>query len=624
MAGAGGCAALSQHGIVFSKFSTALVRLSGSLSGRLLQKGTILGRKPRNTVQRNRLLHFRRAIPQDLRARFGRSELTCSLGTADLRVADLRARRLYLASETIFSEARRNPMLNDGQLAAIVQDFYGQILGEENRLRLRSSPISEEMRVNRAAWFKKVAERARSDLATNNLGSAWFLSVAMMRKLGLEASLDAEDKAQLRQALLRAGVDLAEAVSARYEGDFNYQPKDALLAQQVDAVFAKTPMAPEATAAAGASRTATPPEATPLFKDVAATFVKKQKQTRRWENQTASQNEKSYDLFIEICGDKQLASYSRKDAAKFKDVLERLPADYGKAARYHGKSPERILEIDASRDSKDPRLSVRTVKRHMSALSTLWDEAIPSGAASENIFAGFKFPHQRRAQEQRPMWTRGDLARLFASPIWTGCKSEARRSTPGPEIIRDERFWLPLIAVFSGCRQEEICQLHVEDLRQEEGIWVLDINMRPPRRLKNKSAVRLVPVHAELIRLGLLDYREETRQAEISRLFPNLEPGGADGRLGHGFTKWFTRYRRDVKLYEPGRDFHSFRHSATTFLHQGDVADSIIDRLTGHTTPGETARYTKGANIEQLKRAIDAIDIGVDLKHLYVANSKYE
>jgi len=514
-------------------------------------------------------------------------------------------------------------MLKDDQLAAIVQDFYGYVLAQENRLRLRSAPISEEIRANRAAWFKTVAERARLDLARNNLDSAWLISIAMLRKLGLESSITQDDRAEVRQAILRAGIDLAEAVCARYEGDFNYLPKDALLAQKVDAVFSRSTGLAESNQQAAAqlenSKDIDPASSDRLLSVVAARFVAKQKQTRRWENQTAAQSEKSYELFRDICGDKPLAAYARKDAAKFKDILERLPADYGKAARYHGKAPERILEIDATHDSQGARLSIRTVKRHMSALSTLWEEAIPTGAATQNIFSGFKFPQQKRAQEQRPMWTRGDLSRLFSTPIWTGCKSEGRRATPGAEIIRDEKFWAPLIAVFSGCRQEEICQLQVEDIRQEESIWVFDVNMRPPRRLKNKTAVRLVPIHKELIRLGLLDYVDERRRAGDERIFPKLKPGGADDRLGHAFTKWFTRYRRDANVYEPGRDFHSFRHSATTFLHQGDVPDSIIDRLTGHTTPGETARYTKGANLEQLKRAIDAIDVGVQFDRLYLS-----
>jgi integrase len=163
------------------------------------------------------------------------------------------------------------------------------------------------------------------------------------------------------------------------------------------------------------------------------------------------------------------------------------------------------------------------------------------------------------------MWLRSDLARLFATPVWTGCKSTHRRSTAGSEIIRDEKFWLPLIAVFSGARQEEICQLHVVDVREEEGVWLFDINMKPPHRLKNKSAVRLVPIHRELKRLGFLQYVARRKSAGDERIFPNLEPGGADGRLGHGFTKWFTRYRRDTNVYENGRDFHSFRPAPQLF-----------------------------------------------------------
>jgi integrase len=69
-----------------------------------------------------------------------------------------------------------------------------------------------------------------------------------------------------------------------------------------------------------------------------------------------------------------------------------------------------------------------------------------------------------------------------------------RRTEPGTLILRDEHYWIPLIGLFSGMRQEEICQLHVEDVREAWGI-----NSRPPRKLKNATAARLVPVHKDLI-----------------------------------------------------------------------------------------------------------------------------
>lgn len=583
-----------------------------------------MARHLRNLVQRNRIFHFRRVIPLDLRPRFGRREITCSLRTSQLHLAGIRARELYLAVESLFDESRRNPMLTDDQLAAIVQDFNDQVLNDENKLRLRLGRIPEEVRVRRAAYYQNVANQTRSDLGANEFGNVAFVTEAMARKHKLSGKLDETGRNQLSQALMRGGIDLAETVSARYEGDFNFEPRDKLLARRVETLFAQLATTqPQATVQQPLS---TPPEPLKgaaeasggsLFVETAERFVAKQKQLRRWEKQTAAQNEKSYELFGAICGNKPLRSYTRRDAATFKDVLERLPADYGKASRYLGKTPDEILALDVENGSKGERLSSKTVKRHLSALSALWDESIPLGDAAEKIFSGFKFPLQQRAQDQRPMWTRADLARLFKTPVWAGCKSQGRRSTPGTLIIRDEKFWLPLIAIFSGARQEEICQLHVEDIREEEGVWVFDVNAREPRKLKNRSAVRLVPIHDELIRLGFLRYVDEQRKAGNARIFPCLNGGGADDRLGHGFSKWFTRYRSDVELYEKGKDFHAFRHSATTFLHQGGVADSIVDRLTGHTTPGETARYTKSTNVAQLKAAIEAIDVGVDFTGLH-------
>lgn len=576
-----------------------------------------MARLLRNVVQRNRIFHFRRGIPLDLRPRFGRREITCSLRTSDLHLAGIRARELYLAAESLFEESRHNPMLTDDQLAAIVQDYYSFILEREGRFRLQSGPMPPETRAMRAKFFHELAADTKNALGANDLFSAGLTTEAMLRKHGLADKVDKTERAQVAQALMRGGIDLAEAVRARYEGDFNFEPRDKLLTRKIEALFSQ-PTTEQPLATAQQPKEAAETEAGPLFSETAERFVAKQKLMRTWENQTALQNEKSYELFEAICGNRPLRSYTRKDAATFKDVLQRLPSDYGKASQYLGKTPDEILAADAESGSKSPRLAIKTVKRHLSALSSLWDEIIPQGEAANRIFSGFKFSRQKRAQDQRAMWSPDDLARLFKTPIWTGCKSAGRRTLPGSMIIRDEKFWIPLIAVFSGARQEEICQLHIEDIQQQAEIWVFDINAKPPRQLKNKSAVRVVPIHKELIRIGFLEYVEAQRKAGRDRVFPNLEPGGADDRLGHGFTKWFTRYRRDVGLYEPGKDFHSFRHSATTLLHHGGVEDSIIDRITGHVPQGESAgRYNKASLVKQLNAGIQTIDFGVDFSGLY-------
>ena len=567
-----------------------------------------------NTIRRGGVFHFRRAVPKRLQHLFNRVELVCSLRTCDWVAARSLSRCLYVLAEDLFDVVRTTPVLSEQDISALVQDFYGVILAQDDTARLmRDDPIPAERRAYYVEHYKKLAERSREDLASNAFGSVRMIASTMLaRRFGADANLEKVDSRRVSQAMLRAGIEVAETLRARAEGDFNYEPRDKLL---VAALQAPTQQ-PEVPARPLQAPVEMAQQDGQLFSAEAGEFRETQLRRKVWEQQTALQARKTYALFLEHFGDKPLAYFSRRDAAQFKALLEDLPANYGKAAEYRGLAAKQVAERTKTEDLQ--RLSPRTVQRHFAALTTLWQTAIEQGRAEVNIFADWKFAASKRARDQRQMWETEELRALFATPIWAGCQSEHRRSKPGKLILRDDKFWLPLIAVFSGMRQEEICQLRLADLRQVDGIWVFDLNVRNGQQLKNGNAIRLVPVHDELVRLGLLQYADTLRQGREDLLFPDLRPGGADNRLGHNYSKWFTRYRRETRLFVPGRDFHSFRHSATTFMSRSGVQHTVIDAVTGHATAGETARYDKGLTVANLKAAIDKLAIGVDLARLHL------
>lgn len=565
-----------------------------------------------NTVRRGGVYHFRRAVPLTLRERLGRSELTCSLHTHEAGFARTLSRCLYLRSEELFCVMECDPMLSDEDIAGLVKDFYAEILRQDDNQRLMSDG-PDAFREHRAEQYRQLAERSRIDLASNAFGSVRQITAVMLaRRFGQDVSVEKLSARRAGQALLRAGIEIAETLRARSEGDFNYEPRDKLLI----AALAERPAAHSHTAQPQPQPSSTVGEP---FSVEAERFRETQLRRGVWEKQTALQARKTYALFLEFFGDRPLASFARTDAAAFKNLLSDLPGNYGKAAEYRGKTAAEIVAETSDRSVE--RLSPRTIQRHFNALAALWTAALERGEVAVNIFADWKFPGNKRARDQREHWSREQLAALLATPLWSGCQSPHRRSKPGDLVLRDEKFWLPLIALLSGMRQEEICQLRLQDVRQEEGVWVFDLNARDGQQLKNANAVRRVPIHVQLIQMGLLHYVEERRSAKDQMLFPNLQPGGADNRLGHNYSKWFTRYRQEVKLFVPGRDFHSFRHSATTFMRQAGVDEPTIDEVTGHATVGETARYTKGLTIRNLEQAINKIDIGVDVSHLYVKAS---
>ena len=526
-------------------------------------------------------------------------------------------------------------MLSDADLARLVQDFYATALDRENQLRLlgRLDMGDIERRI-RANYWKGVSDQSRHDLASNHFQSADMVAAYEIKKHGLSGTLKDHEVAQVRQSLLRGGIDLADALRARYEGDFTYTPKDPLLkmelakhakAAQSAAPVEVAPSQPSSAQPSGKAQATNvspkPPERTQPsqpFTIVAEAFRQTQLRRNVWENQTALQARKTFALFVEAAGDHPLIAYDRGSAVNFKNMLQDLPADYGKAAKYRGMAAAEIVKVTSDRDVV--RLSPRTVQRHIAALSTLWESVIESGLIGTNIFAGFKFAATKKANEQREMWPEDKLNALFATPVWAGCQSTNRRSKPGNLVIRDDKFWLPLIALFSGMRQEEICQLQLADVRKEGGVWVFDIHAEEERKVKTGESVRLVPVHSMLIKIGFLAYVEKQRNAGQSLVFSQLKRGGGDQRFGHNYSKWFTNYRRDVKLYKPDMNFHSFRHSATTFMQWSGVLEQIIDKVTGHVRQGETARYTKNFKIEQLRDAVEGIQPKVDLGHLIITD----
>jgi hypothetical protein len=196
-------------------------------------------------------------------------------------------------------------MLSEEQLSVLVKVFYATVISQENALRLGvSQPINEEARLARAAYYKGFAEQTKLALARNQFADAAFVSDAMLRKHKLAGTLNPAEIVQVRQAMLRAGIDLAEHMTARYEGDFNHEPRDKLLKAQLADLTAR----PTTPAQAGQA----PAPSGPVFSKLSQPFIDAQIATKAWERQTAAQAEKTFRLFVEINGDLPIDQYSRE------------------------------------------------------------------------------------------------------------------------------------------------------------------------------------------------------------------------------------------------------------------------------------------------------------------------
>ena len=196
------------------------------------------------------------------------------------------------------------------------------------------------------------------------------------------------------------------------------------------------------------------------------------------------------------------------------------------------------------------------------------------------------------------MFTPDDLQRLFGTEEFK------------TKFDTHYKYWVPLLGLYTGARLEEICQLRVEDIKLDKDIWIIDINDDYDKRLKNKNAKRIIPIHPKLIELGFLDRVQYLKLAGKDRVFCDLQRG----RDGYGTvaSKWFARYRARCGITEDGKVFHSFRHTFIDHLKQKGVAIDKIAALVGHEDQSMTSgRYGKAYGADVLLEVVKQFEFGI-------------
>jgi integrase len=323
---------------------------------------------------------------------------------------------------------------------------------------------------------------------------------------------------------------------------------------------------------------------------------------RGYSGQTRAQAKVTFRLWLELIGDRSVGEYLREDAGKFRSSLLRMPAAHGKARKLRRAAKEIKIAENSKRDV--PRLTMKTVKRHFSTMSQLWTYSKQFGYVQENIFSGFSFPGTRSSRKLRDDWSSQQLEILFRSERWS--ETSDRNSA---------EWWIPLIALHSGMRLEEICRLRpADDIQELEGIPCFVIQEQGDWSPKSDAGVRIVPIHNHLLELGLMALVDARKSEGRKRLFPELRPSGPDRKLGNTFSREFSKYKVGLGISSRRVVFHSFRHTFRTVLESTDAKSSWIDAVMGHESDGgQGMTYTKRVSVQRLNEVVQAFVSPFDL-----------
>ena len=343
----------------------------------------------------------------------------------------------------------------------------------------------------------------------------------------------------------------------------------------------------------------------PNLREALDAYVKAK--TLTWSAASAKDIPPQVRQFVEIVRelehgrDIRVDELSREHIRSYFDTLKHLPCRLCGQRQFAGKGWLQLADMGRS-GQIERLLSVKTMEVRQTNVRSFvnWCELEYRGAVQAK-YVNSGFPKVlsdkdiRRKGVKREAFTQDELKALFGD---MGKYVQATEGVPS-------RFWAPLIALYSGMRLEEICQLHLSDIVKVDGVLCFSINEESGgsgyvKHVKSSAGIRKVPVHPHLWdELGLKKF-VASRWAKTSKekytstlLFPDLQErvnavNHATVKLGSALTHWFTRYRRSVGVGgqhgEPStKAFHSFRHTVIEYLHKEARVDlSMLQAVVGH------------------------------------------
>lgn len=324
---------------------------------------------------------------------------------------------------------------------------------------------------------------------------------------------DTDGLARLCRAVNDASISAAQGALNRLDGEVHDNPPVPVL-----------PKAPEVAAAIKATgRT---------FRQI----VEEMLGNSRFEigGPTRAQVATALRYLGDVLGDLRPEELTKSAVGSWLDVIKERPAIVSAAERVMPLTE--LVALYAGKDVK--RTSPGTLEKHCGVLSKRWSHAVQEGYIPEtlsNPFAGRSFGKAKSGPKEVDGFSPEELQAIFSLPFFTG--------GPQPRWGKGETaFWLPLLALYTGARPEELAQLVLANIYpdHETGRLVLDfagVSAHPEKgqqRLKTQekgTGPRVFAVHADLIELGFVHYVEWLRGQGEEALFPKLRVRNKFNRL---------------------------------------------------------------------------------------------
>ena len=559
------------------------------------------GRAP-HLKRRNGVYHLRVRVPDRLRSRIGRQEVCKSLLTYSPSLARRLAASVSAKVQETFAVIDELTNVSPSEARELIHSCFDEIRREVD-LRPPYVPETDypEMEIEEQAHYaEEEISRLAGELEVRvfSIGTERAAERALALR-GMEMKLIApEARLRLLEGFTRLLIEKQRLELARLRDPLaEYQPLDPLFSEGISGPTAKAQNGNDFG---------------PTIEGCVADYLAAKRPI--WAEKTFVARSKQLGYLQEFLGpQKRVATVTSNNIRAYRNALTMLRSNRGRAKQMT--FTDRLTENTGSQISnKSASIIFEPAKAFFR-----WAKE-DEGIIAKNPAADVRWQSTitgKPGVKRRP-FNANELAVLFGSPLFTGSKSEYRRFQPGDTIVKDARYWIPIIGFYTGMRLGEIVQMHISDAVLDAEVPHFDLNEHSgsgdPKHIKTAAGIRRVPIHPDILELGFATFvgkRQKWGKA-CKRIFSEITLG-ADGQASTQFSKFFARLMDNVGLTDPTLTFHSFRHGAEDAFRNANLQQYTIDSIMGHSDGKVSSQYGEGPSLSVKAEAVEIMKLPVSL-----------
>ena len=536
-------------------------------------------------------------IPRDLREYFGRNQFKISLKNGIHSQSLLFAKVLYLEVQSIFSSIRMGTIskITVKQVKDILKDKIERTLNHSKHIVVDTNTFIESEVKDKIEEINGDERILRTQLEQNYDGVLEHIEKEIARIIkSKDLTIDSKslEFKELRKQFLELRLirskwkkELLED-SGKSVNDFRNEIYKKFNIEEEKLTPVIENYAPEPTQPYLVEKEDKPSQidVSPKLSEMKEEFIG-ERLLSGFSPKSTRELESTIDDLIEIIGDIPILKVTPNNARDFKKIISSLPKYRSQSPRYRGLTIKQILSLDGveGQEPKNINKLIYRVRVFFKWLKNNYSEYVP-----QNHFDGLSI-QEKKFDKPRDIFTNKELHKIFdTTPFLNNTIRNPHRRN------KLASYFVPIIAIHTGMRLEEICQLRLEDVYKEGTVDIIRVTISKETKLKTVTSQRIVPIHENLKRVGFLEYCNYMKKQKKERVFWDLTKS-RDG-YGRNIGRYFMEYLRKVGVYEfQSKVFHSLRHTFITNLLQNGVREEVVNGLCGHKQKTmSTTIYFKG------------------------------